>query len=212
MRERPILFSGEMVRAILEDRKWQTRRVVKPQPEDEDALWPNGSSHVEWHDFADDPLYYASCGWCPYGAAGDRLWVRETWQEIPDDGGTYVYRATDPDWETTDEWTWKPSLFMPRAASRITLSVACVQVQRLQDITTQEIIAEGVDLSPVAPDHKPDARRLFRMLWDSINENRPGCAWSCNPWVWAITFKRIAQPASQPICPSLSNSASEVKG
>lgn len=199
-----------MVRATLDDRKHQTRRVAdwRLAPLFEASLKVNGHVALKMLDGDIE---------CPYGEAGDRLWVKENFRlwDYAIDQMCVEYEADkslnlneDTDKIVTCSPTivkpknihakgrdgkkkLRPSIFMFRWASRLTLAVTCVQVQRLQDITEQEIIAEGVDLTPVAPDHIPEPKRLFRMLWDSINENRAGCAWSCNPWVWAITFKRL---------------------
>jgi len=176
--ERPVLFSGPMVRAILEGRKSQTRRVVKPQP-------PHGIKSVyapitrdpgNWQGVASDDLI----GWygrCPYGIPGDRLWVRETFQRAR---GGFQYRA---DGITTPR-AWKPSIFMPRTASRITLEVTGVRVERLQDISEKDARAEGVDAAPCfcIP---------YRRLWDSLNAKR-GFGWEKNPWVWCISFSKAA--------------------
>ena len=167
MRERPILFSAPMVRAILAGTKTQTRRVCKGQRE---------LSNV--HDFQIDR--------CPYGQLGDRLWVRETWLRhsvnVPND---YLYRADHPDDGTIGpaHGGWKPSIHMPRWASRITLEITDVRVERLQDISARDAWAEGITPSPdVDPYHE------YRDLWESING--PG-SWDANPWVWAVSFKRI---------------------
>ena len=124
---------------------------------------------------------------CTYGYPGDRLWVRETWAPeregtgCPDDTGT-LYRATDPGWD--DENTglrWRPSIFMPRTASRILLEITHVRVQRLQDISEDDARAEGCE-----PFAYP--RDRFHGLWDTIHGSG---AWHANPWVWALTFRRI---------------------
>ena len=233
MQERPILFSGPMVRAILAGNPTQTRRVLTPQP----VLHPVGTP--TWYPNADVPRGRAydgeshfRCGavqdharWQP----GDRLWVRETWKvgawksgdrfaidyaagpvgqtpwvRPPTDAAArlacesftdcerYVERASPDDERVSDEgarytWEvgnspcrWRPSIFMPRWASRLTLDVVEVRVQRLQDISKEDAVAEG------AADEG-----AFADLWDAINGKRPGCAWRDNPWVWAITFRRL---------------------
>jgi len=150
--ERPILFSGQMVRAILEGRKTQTRRVVKPVGRDEGFIvvggydkdpnqWPFRSYDGDAFDDGNGcevPLV------CPYGVPGDRLWVRETWKEnIPPSG--WIYRATDEQAQwSQDKRPWRPSIFMPREASRITLEITEVRVERLQEIGPVDIAAEGV--------------------------------------------------------------------
>jgi len=166
MKERPILFSGPMVRAILEGRKTQTRRIVKPQPlRDRGVMAFNDGEHPQMR--------------CPYGKPGDRLWVRETW--CPDvEPYTFRYKA-DGD-EPLERW--RPSIHIPRWASRITLEVVSVRVERLQNISEDDALAEGITLvergtSPVDQ---------FNKLWESING--PG-SWEANPWVWVVEFKRI---------------------
>lgn len=191
MREKPILFSGEMVRAILDGRKTQTRRVVKGNP-----------NHLHFSPFAckaDD--YHDEHGnqySCPYGARGTRLWVRETFALGPGYNGEPPGSA--PDWSCV--WyradgkqrhkrrnpgaragKWRPSIHMPRWASRITLEVKDVRVERVQDISYDYAVSEGVryDTTPL------DA---FIWLWDSINAKR-GHGWDTNPWVWVVEFKRV---------------------
>ncbi len=183
MTDRAIHFKGPMVRAILDGRKSQTRRVLKP---------PYGT------------LELTRNGWKPiYTKAfkGDRLWVREafiTGFDIDDEFGRPVgdrkawYRATDrgltwydPDSESTlDNPPWKPSIHMPRWASRLTLVVTDVRVQRLQDIIRGDAMAEGCPFSNMAAG--PDPREWFRDLWNSIHGPE---AWAANPWVAAITFE-----------------------
>ena len=200
--EKPILFRGEMVRAILDGRKTQTRRVIKPQPE----LRANGS--VLW--WKNDMLVPESTYRSPYGAPGDRLWVKETFSHedgwYPDDAGhswkncrspighdglcTYVhYRASMSTKQireyNDDPWPWTPSIFMPRWASRITLEVVSVRVERVQDISHRDAIAEGVAARVV-----PLSQNAFAHLWDSINAKR-GYSWDSNPFVWVIEFRRI---------------------
>ena len=211
MKERPILFSGPMVRAILDGSKTQTRRIVKPQPstmpitngsaDGTYEAWPNGDSCLDWGDVVSDPLYYAQAGYCPHGQPGDRLWVRETWaHDAPDldtcrrgvesDGlfcGPY-YRATARDFDQ-QSLTWRPSIFMPRWASRITLEITDVRVQRVQEIAPEDAMHEGVT-APLLTDKYTTMVGGFAHLWDSINAKR-GYSWANNPWVWALTFRRI---------------------
>lgn len=185
-KERPILFSGPMVRAILEGRKTQTRRVVNHQ-----SYFP--ANRQTW------PLDANGLGApgaisCPYGNPGQRLWVRETWQPGPDD--SVAYRASDD----MNHNQWKPSIFMPRWASRITLEVTDVRVERVQAISRLDIVAEGwphderqaLQIAQVIAgldDEVIDDASIewFADLWDSINAKR-GYSWESNPWVWVITF------------------------
>jgi len=198
--ERPILFNSEMVRAVLAGRKMQTRRVIKPQPCEQLI---NFAGSNEWAPLASDGLSPANVTpWtCPYGKPGDRLWVRETWavrqlqaglwiefkadgnnarlpndHDVRDEGGkTDIARLVTP----ADRW--RPSIFMPRWASRITLEVSAVRVERVQSITEADAIAEGTT-----------GRDAFTALWESINAKR-GYGWAVNPWVWVVEFTR-AQP------------------
>lgn len=252
MSEKPILYSGEMVRAILDGRKTQTRRVIKNPP------WLK----------MDDKSFYAGIALgvsegmefenCPYGRPGDRLWVREAWRPGAwrDDGRIAIdYKASpeltntpwvtipdDFDGKTFDdlwlEWTdellnagsipddegyhhweagrsplrWRPSIFMPRWASRITLQVTAVRVERVQDISEEDAIAEGLDrewCSEFVPETGMDVSGFdyrdysdpsgitwtsplesFKTLWDSINAKR-GYSWDSNPWVWVVEFEQV---------------------
>lgn len=188
MTERPILFSAPMIRAILEGRKTQTRRIVSPQPPETHVLC--GVNDLFWVEGKDEP---GGCPEfkCPHGVPDQRLWVRETFQdtgpELNIEPG-YVYRATDPDWDNHVGWKWTPSIFMPRKASRITLEIVKVRVERVQQITGKDALAEGIlrDDDGETPN--------FRQLWDSINAQR-GFGWDVNPWVFVIEFKRLPQQA-----------------
>jgi hypothetical protein len=208
--ERPILFSAPMVRAILEGRKTQTRRVVKPIPELEQEpdtvlsnwSWGNGrNANGDPNSLADAQRY---------GSPGDRLWVRETWNagnpahpsgigimfdEKPREGMKLVYRA-DPESETyVPEIPWRSPIHMPRWASRITLEIAEVWVQRLQEIGEEDCRAEGICLLKTNCDGECGqtpcgiSRQPFMTLWDSINGKKH--PWESNPWVWAVTFNRV---------------------
>lgn len=184
-----------MVRAILESRKTQTRRIMKrkfPFGEPEGSVtslggWPVHFPDGKWEN-----------EWCPYGQPGDQLWVRETWRPKTHSfpiGWPYEYRATAEDDGTPTDGPWKPSLFMPRAASRILLEITDIKAERLNDINRDDMIAEGIEPILIMPNNgfavaaKREAERCrFRELWNSING--PG-AWDKNPYVWAITFKQV---------------------
>lgn len=249
MTERPILFSAPMVQAILEGRKTQTRRIVKPM-HGLQATWlsqetlnsvPHGEmSGGGWqmhnpragtHHMGVYVEHNSPLGWirCPYGVPGDRLWVRETWgsadqfyqsheNETP---SVVAYRAdlAAIQWDAepprkipkydVDQWNWdtmrwRPSIYMPRWASRLTLEVVSVRVERLHDISEEDAKAEGVE---PFPDTSPDEqvipgpgfngavmknqrhRFAFYVLWDSINGEG---SWDANPWVWVVEFKVLA--------------------
>jgi len=209
--ERPILFSGPMVRAILDGRKTQTRRVVKLRD-------PSGTYAV--HDEDGFPLSMDDGGnWRgdrpPYGFPGDRLWVRESfWQAVRSTQGPcgeyssywgdtieYAEQRSKPGWHNDNQYGkgWmarRPSIYMPRSASRITLEVVSVRVERLNDISEEDAIAEGLETddgrefrsAPGSP-WRIEAVDAFEDLWDSINEKKH--PWSSNPWVWVVEFKRL---------------------
>ena len=226
MKERPILFNGEMVRAILDGRKTQTRRVVK-------------NSNGDYNAHGIQTLFR-----CPLGQPGDRLWVRETWQVAKESldyetgceydlfpwdaelygnpeehlhgnprGGTKAALFYKADGEERNpgnfydaigvngktllkkEINWRPSIHMPRWASRITLEITGVRVERLQDISAEDAKAEGVqppnlppEISGVAGDYVADERTSFAILWNRING---AGSWAKNPWVWVVEFKRV---------------------
>lgn len=196
-REHPILFSGPMARAILEGRKSVTRRVVKPQPVVGDGgCWypepPRKTAHRARH-YANDAHLRKGLArdFCPYGTPGDRLWVRETWGKL--DMGSVCYRADDEPAVPADG-RWRPSIHMPRWASRITLEVTEVRVQRLQEISEEDAKAEGVEAVPFCKAGRPDGMEhveAFEGLWTDINGKRPGCSWDANPFVWVISFRRL---------------------
>lgn len=215
VRERPILASGQDVRAFLSGAKTQIRRVVKPQPDcthDSSPYWYIGGLRTSWTrrppgsgpHWGNNPLL------CPHGKVGGRLWVRETHAETECDGGPCIaYKAGGdvqmigatgdkregtwvesllgpggPDYYDVDRW--RPSIHMPRWASRITLEITDVRVERLQAISAADCWAEGIPCSPdVNPIHE------YQELWESING--PG-SWESNPFVWAISFNRIKEP------------------
>lgn len=194
-KERPILFTAEMVNAILDGRKNQARRIVKfNESHRVKAVGSNKNWHIE-----DSNVVLA----CPHGQLGDRLWVRETWQHSNYPRGfrddcLVFYRAdyrNDPhgyDGEKSPEGKyrkWYPSIFMPRVASRITLEITGVSVERLQDISEEDAMAEGAEQYrlPVYP-YREELRHVdgFRILWESINGSG---SWDLNPFVWKICFK-----------------------
>jgi hypothetical protein len=212
--ERPILFQGAMVRALLAGTKTQTRRALKPQPPKHTVAvgrWqdPPGYDAAYWAFVREGPVEHdhpfggAEIHGEPWRAAfgqpGDRLWVRETWApEQYDAHATSIvesetstrkpaYRA---DFVGEPAYKWKPSIHMPRAASRITLEVVGVRVERLHEISTADCYAEGAPGGHSAiPGYAYDATPLehYRHVWNSING--PG-SWDANPWVWVIEFRR----------------------
>lgn len=171
MSEHPILFSGPMVRAILHGTKTQTRRALRPQPDrklDATVHYDRATGGAMWASIHGDHGTH-----CPYGKPGERLWVRETWRKAE---GVLQYRADPVTWGPTRKWT--PAIHMPRVASRLTLEVTGVRVERLQDITERDAIDEG-----------ETGTSGYRLLWDDLNGKR-GLGWSTNPWVWVVEFRR----------------------
>ena len=177
--EHPILFSTEMVRAILNGRKTQTRRVIKPQPSGI-RLSPFVKSGIEdIHGYEIKIKYHVE----------DMLWVRETWADF--EGGInlpfepIMYKADDD----TAKYKWRPSIYMPRWASRITLEITNVRVERVQEISEDDARQEGCkSWKGVLGDGEMSAREAFIRLWNSINQKR-GYGWDVNPYVWVIEFE-----------------------
>lgn len=213
MSEKPIRFYAPEVRALLAGTKTQTRRVVKPQPEwtEPDTAWQYGDGHsgLCWYAYSDEYPEEGALNYrCPYGQPGDRLWVRETWGDmaLPGYSPVYAYRA-DPEsgegWAVPPGFRWRPSIHMPRRASRITLEITGVRVERLQDISADDAKDEGISefIGGWWCEHD-DAEQIagmtpqegYRHLWERING--PG-SWDANPWVWVVEFKRVEVPIRQ---------------
>lgn len=221
MKERPILFSGAMVRALLAGTKTQTRRVIKDQSIGDrfSHMTDDGLAHLEWigepscgSGVWDVPEYSADVT-CPYGQPGDQLWVRETCRAFAANGGPYsvLYTADAADRPINDdqhaEWValhayggglgkQVPSIHMPRWASRITLEVTSVRVERLQDISEADALAEGIvrqpdggyGLADTTHYHFTDPRQSYFSLWEAING---AGSVEDNPWVWAVEFRPV---------------------
>ena len=209
----PIIFSAPMVRAILDGRKTMTRRVVKPQPPARGVGMRDHKMALSTDDEGENlHVYSQSAGsgsWtarCPYGQPGDRLWVRETFalrqdcEPDTDKARHYaMYRADGGDAADPMNWhdyggKWKPSIFMPRWASRITLEVTGVRVEMLQAISQSNVFAEGLHNAQQSEiemrvGHTLSAQQCYFELWDQINAKR--APWASNPWVFVIEFKRI---------------------
>ncbi|MFT1010982.1 hypothetical protein [Enterobacter hormaechei] len=214
MKERGMIFNGEMVRAIIDGRKIQTRRIMKPQPANDIArgTFPNTEAYglvsTMKHKFGSTTAHL-----CPFGQPGVRIWVRETFRvhSRATDVATLVYKSSE-----RQSWTeqthrvpvsvcnkpaviekWTPSIHMPRWASRILLEITDVRVERLNSISEEEARSEGVgrlregfwkNYQPGWTQHQISARGSFATLWDSIYGSGE---WDRNPWVWVITFKCI---------------------
>jgi hypothetical protein len=226
MKERPILFSSEMVCAILDGRKTQTRRVVKPL-----CGCPDFYDYKKGHPY---PYYFRrrdavwasfktieelAANYCPFGTVGDRLYVRESFTYWEDDefGGDYLeyrtgHRRSLGEWEYPHPiydhcvgrfGKWTPSIHAPRWASRITLEITGVRIERLNDISEEDAIAEGIEPAIQFPARWKDYQAKFIKcgvhsptlsfvsLWQSINAKKH--SWESNPWVWVVEFKRVEE-------------------
>ncbi|EAY9565139.1 hypothetical protein BA086_05685 [Salmonella enterica] len=211
MKERGMIFNGEMVRAILDGRKTQTRRIMKNQPAGDypetPALIRNVGTGFQWHGLYGESSIFN----CPLGSIGERIWVRETYQgplfdyeqmeSYLEDSSKFekpdfcVYRADGepaPEFYDADgnlHCGWRPSIHMPRWASRITLEITDVRVERLHSISEEDAQAEGVQPAcyEITP---PEAayRVSFGEVWRGIYGEE---SWAANPWVWVIKFKRV---------------------
>ncbi|HHT0211601.1 TPA: hypothetical protein ACTW3P_001313 [Klebsiella michiganensis] len=231
MKERGMIFNAEMVRALLDDRKTQTRRIMKPQPEPcprGGHWWPSNVFKTMLH--VEEEMQNGKGGWgglvgdaCPFGDVGDRIWVRETFQgplfdydlmdnyckdPTPFEKPEFcVYKADGvpaPEFYDADDelhCCWRPSIHMPRWASRILLEITGVRVERLSAISEEDAEAEGIDMEALydsqdcydcIADHnmtgRPTVTGAFKYLWESIYGEE---GWKSNPWVWVIEFKRI---------------------
>ena len=179
LKERPILFSGAMVRAILSGQKTVTRRVVHWRGEGEALVMPSRDGQPQWpyarRNGNETPLR------CPYGAPGDRLWVRETWRYESD--GVAMYRADVRD-ELAHRAKWRPGIHLRREHARLFLAVESVRVERIHMIDCEDARREGIGSGPWA-----DERDGFARLWQKINGKR--APWSADPWVWRVQFRRL---------------------
>jgi hypothetical protein len=195
-KERPIIFSTPMVHAILQGRKTQTRRVVKPQPKDI-LIQPGVEGKPDWALCNVIPKsgvclnQYGNQDWlkCPYGQPGDLLWVRETWNKRTPEATQmgfeeFYYKAG---WDGCTDAGWKPSIHMPKDAARIWLRLADVKVERLHDISEIDAAREGLLNSTIDADRT--AKLWFYNLWKSIHG--PGSL-EKNPWVWVLSFEVLS--------------------
>ena len=182
-RAKPIIFNGEMVRAILDGRKTQTRRIVKSilGVNAEGAYFDKETDRWYFQNW-DKPNPVDPCiGKCPYGKVGDILWVRETWAMSGLNRVEYkAFPADGKDFRAVSKW--KPSIHMPKWASRITLEITDVRVERVQEISEMNSLREGT-----MPTNFASARGNFALLWNSIHGKD---AWDRNDWAWVVTFRR----------------------
>jgi len=198
MAEKPILAYQHEVRAMLDNRQSQFRRVIANAGGAYFGYIPERDTHwfgLDLRTAGNGPETSIEIH-CPYGRPGDTLWVRETWatpgnydhikpslltDHMMDARANIVYRATE---KYPVYFNWRPSIFMPRWASRITLRVTNVRVERVQSISDGDIVAEGIEDIGAK-----DSRAMFAFLWNSINAKR-GYAWSDDPWVWVVEFEQ----------------------
>ncbi|CZW44951.1 hypothetical protein [Enterobacter hormaechei] len=237
MKERGMIFNGEMVRAILDGRKTQTRRIMKVQPQPcNHANWPDYSPDSQWKSYPNgwccavcangttiDHRHHAKGINCPFGSVGDHIWVREAFQgplvseELLEEYRAYPEKFENPEYceyaadggprpEYCDlddnlRHGWRPSIHMPRWASRLTLEITGVRVERLNSISQKDAQAEGMELTGWRPTYSdPDSGGEvwtpydnFAQLWESIYGEE---SWQANPWVWVIEFK-VASPGGE---------------
>ncbi len=199
MREKPIIFNSEMVRAVLENRKTQTRRVIKKQPkyatEIKCEMRGGNLVAVPYHRGAGMLWNEEAKTKCPYGKVGDRLWVRETWRIYHGSSSAQLYWKATPDLtgvqcqekdykSIKEKPAWRPSIHMSRWMSRINLEITDIRVEKVQDITNDDCQREGLKIL------QGGILANFAVLWNQINAKR-GLRWAVNPWVWVIEFKRI---------------------
>lgn len=209
---KPILFSTEMVQAILEGRKTQTRRIIKPQPILGDGTWDVRNIHEYFYDngkFISVPKLNTENHKSVKIKTGDILWVRETWQTTWNENKKSwdtIYKADGGYWIDDDGiMKWKPSIYMPKKRARIFLEVTNIRVQRLQEISEEDAIAEGIKKTWINDDIKQckfknyindgkgskSAIDSFISLWEKINGED---SWNVNPWVWVYDFKQVHHP------------------
>ena len=214
MKSRPILFNAPMVRALLHGSKTQTRRVAKikhvePHPQNPiiKIATMEGVGKQFWaNSQVDHPNHISKA--CPYGQVGDQLWVRETTVKVEDHGyegpvyaesdygkACFEFGLSPSEDDVTEvepeDIKLRPSIFMPRAMSRITLEITSVRVERLQDITRGDCMAEGCPFPNIAKETDP--KGWYSALWASING---ADSWDANPWVWVIEFKKVTKESA----------------
>ena len=213
---KPMLFNTEMVMAVKDGRKTATRRIIKPQPKSKLAYVSAGHGHGKWHypsedawKYWDDELFKHSENlteedlkqfWTPPAQPGDILYVRETWSRLPlsCDKYIHVYRADYAPSFKSSMFKWHPSIHMPKEAARLFLRATSVRAERLQDITSEQIDAEGCKeygYNAKTGELMPSSPTFFKISWDNTvkKSDLDRYGWNANPWVWVIEFERISK-------------------
>ena len=185
MKETGLMFKAPRVRALLDGRKTQTRRIAKPvRHPDLGNVYSPGALVLEH-----EPQHVINRA-CPYGQPGDRIYVRETFSQHPE-WGQLAFRADGEEFEDADGWLWEPkwqpSSQMPKKLARIWLEITGVRVKRLQDISTEDCISEGLNTTLREYDAEVNLKQQFKELWEST-----GGDWDANPWVWVVDFKVLS--------------------
>jgi hypothetical protein len=189
LKAKPILFKTDMVRAILEDRKTETRRIIKPQYQHSNGeIWTSIKKNNWMHQGKIDNCE-SLLKVCPYGKTGEYLWVRETWCNDPHENVTYLYREQE---KYPEYYKWKPSIYMPKSACRLIIKIEDLGIERIQDITEESAVNEGITLPNYAEEaikdvKYPDPSWIFKDLWIKINGQK---SWDINYWVWRIKFSK----------------------
>lgn len=193
MKERPILFSTEMINAILDGRKTQTRRIVKPQPGKSYCTKCGEIIEICECEFDGDEkankhtkTITVENAKNKFGVTGDILWVRESWNSIY---GNYFYKADQTKFDK-EHTTWRPSIHMPREACRIKLRITDIEISKVQNIGTFDLLREGMTTKLRDYAAELDLYNQFSQLWDKLNKQR-GYSWESNPFVWVISFEKL---------------------
>lgn len=185
MKETGLMFKAPLVRALLDGRKTQTRRIAKPvRHPDLGNVYSPGALVLEH-----EPQHVINRA-CPYGQPGDRIYVRETFSQHPE-WGQLAFRADGEEFEDADGWLWEPkwqpSSQMPKELARIWLEITGVRVEQLQNISTEDCISEGLNTTLRERDAEVNLKQQFKELWEST-----GGDWDANPWVWVVDFKVLS--------------------
>lgn len=202
---KPILFNTEMVKAIIDGRKTATRRLIQPRYRDNESGYSvcrrSTDNSISCITYTDEEGASTRDMKPPYNV-DDILYVRETWAKIPgassEGGYAYKYKASDEGeyWSGVKGFKWKPSIHMPKEAARIYLRVTEIRIEKLQDISEEDAVKEGLYVGWHREDNSSraeSARQAFMWIWQSVTKNAQEVSWLANPWVWAIYFERYGR-------------------